>query len=159
MSTIVQADLKRPEHATALVTLLDAYARDPAGGGEGLADEVKQKLPGALAARAGTHVLIAFEEGEPAGIAVAFEGFSTFACAPLLNLHDFAVRPEFRGRGIAKALLAELARLGRELGCCKLTLEVLDGNVPARRLYRACGFADYALDEAFGNAQFMQRWL
>jgi GNAT superfamily N-acetyltransferase len=159
MSTIVRADLSRPEHAAALVTLLDAYAHDPAGGGEGLADEVKLKLPGALAARVGTHALIAFEDGEPAGIAIAFEGFSTFACAPLLNLHDFAVRPEFRGRGIAKALLEELARLGRELGCCKLTLEVLDKNIPARHLYRRCGFADYALDGAFGNAQFMQRWI
>ena len=159
MNGIIRAELGRPEHARALVLLLDAYARDPAGGGEGLAEEVKQRLPAALAARPGTHVLIAYEEGEPAGVAIAFEGFSTFACAPLLNLHDFAVRPEFRGRGIARALLDELARLGRELGCCKLTLEVLANNTPARSLYRASGFADYALDDSFGSALFMQRWL
>jgi len=159
MIEVVHADLKRPEHAAALVMLLEAYARDPAGGGEGLAEAVKARLPRALADRPGTHVLLAFVEDRPAGIAIAFDGFSTFACAPLLNLHDFAVHPEFRSRGLGKALLGELEKLGRELGCCKLTLEVLANNTPARSLYRASGFVDYALDDAFGNALFMQRWL
>ena len=46
-----------------------------------------------------------------------------------------------------------------ERGACKLTLEVLDGNAPARALYRRLGFAAYQLDPAMGHAQFLQKWL
>lgn len=156
---ILRADLALPAHAEALVLLLDAYARDAAGGGHALSDEVKQRLPAELARRQGVHVLLAFVGGEAAGLAICMEGFSTFACAPLLNLHDFAVRPQFRGQGLGKALLARVAGLAEDLGCCKVTLEVLEGNARARGLYLACGFEDYALDPAYGKAMFMQRWL
>jgi GNAT superfamily N-acetyltransferase len=156
---ILRADLALPDHADALVLLLDAYARDPAGGGNPLGEDVKRRLPEALAQRSGVHVLLAFVDGEAAGLAICMEGFSTFACAPLLNLHDFAVRPQFRGQGLGKALLSRVVALASELGCCKVTLEVLEGNARARSLYLACGFADFALDPAFGKAMFMQRWL
>jgi ribosomal protein S18 acetylase RimI-like enzyme len=73
-----------------------------------------------------------------AGVATCFEGFSTFACQPLLNIHDVAVHPAHRGQGIGKQLLA-----GGSPGscCCKLTLEVLEGNKVAQAAYRASGFA------------------
>jgi ribosomal protein S18 acetylase RimI-like enzyme len=53
--------------------------------------------------------------------------------------------------------LAESIAIAR--GACKLTLEVLQGNVGADRLYRRLGFANYELDPAMGQAQFMQKWL
>lgn len=83
MVEIIRADLHNPRHGEALIAMLDEYARDEMGGGSALADEVKANLADALAARPGAHVLLAWVDGEPAGVATCFEGFSTFACQPL----------------------------------------------------------------------------
>jgi ribosomal protein S18 acetylase RimI-like enzyme len=88
-----------------------------------------------------------------------FEGFSTFACQPLVNVHDLAVMPAYRGQGIAESMLALVERIARERGACKLTLEVLPGNVRAVRLYQRLGFANYQLDPAMGHAEFLQKYL
>ena len=56
-------------------------------------------------------------------------------------------------------LLSAVEPRARELGCCKLTLEVLSGNGPAMASYKRFGFAQYELDPAAGQAQFMQKWL
>lgn len=64
-----------------------------------------ERLPAALAARPDSYTLIAYCNGEPAGLLNAFEGFSTFYCAPLINIHDVNVRKAWRGRGIARHLL------------------------------------------------------
>ena len=77
---------------------------------------------------------------KPAGLAICFEGFSTFAWKPLLNIHDFAVASEFRKRGLAKRIL-EKVELAHTLGCCKIILEVLEGNKTAQIVYKSCGFA------------------
>lgn len=159
MVEIIRADLHNPRHGEALIAMLDEYARDEMGGGNALADEVKANLADALAARPGAHVLLAWVDGEPAGVATCFEGFSTFACQPLLNIHDVAVHPAHRGHGIGKQLLAEAERLARELGCCKLTLEVLEGNKVAQAAYKASGFEGYELSPQVGRALFWQKKL
>ena len=87
------------------------------------------------------------------------EGFSTFACRPLVNVHDVVVAASHRGRGVGAQMLAEVERLARARGACKLTLEVLQGNGSAIRLYERVGFAGYQLDPAMGQAQFLQKWL
>jgi ribosomal protein S18 acetylase RimI-like enzyme len=137
------AELGRAEDRAALVALLDAYARDPMGGGRPLAAEVTSALADRLAAQPGARVWLATApDGEPAGIAVCFLGFSTFAAQPLLNLHDLAVAPAHRGRGVGRALLGAVEAGARDLGCCKLTLEVREDNPVAQRLYRKAGFGD-----------------
>jgi ribosomal protein S18 acetylase RimI-like enzyme len=93
------------------------------------------------------------------GLAICIEGFSTFACRPLLNIHDMVVVREYRGRGIAKRLLAKAEEIALNLGCCKLTLEVLEGNAAAQAAYRACGFEGYQLDPKMGRAMFWQKKL
>jgi len=145
--------------ASAMVELLDAYARDPMGGGAGLPAEVRAALPAVLAARAGVHVLLAHQDGKPVGVAVCMEGFSTFACKPLLNVHDIAVLPGHRRQGVAAALLTAIEALARDLGCCKLTLEVLSNNLPAQAAYRKAGFDSYRLDPEAGQALFWQKKL
>ena len=155
----VRVRYDNPVHAAALVDLLDAYARDPAGGGEPLSDFARDNLIAELAARPFIFSVLAFDGDAPVGLVNAIEGFSTFACRPLVNVHDVVVTASHRGRGIAAQLLAEVEAIARERGACKLTLEVLDGNASARALYRRLGFAAYRLDPAMGHAQFLQKWL
>lgn len=157
--TVVVADYANPSHATALIDLLDHYARDPAGGGAPLSDYATTYLVAALAARPHVFSVLAFEGSEAVGLINAIEGFSTFACQPLVNIHDVVVRESHRGRGIAAALFAAVETLARERGACKLTLEVLSENHAARGLYVKLGFDDYRLDPAMGEARFMQKWL
>lgn len=156
---IVRVDYANPVHAAALVDLLDSYARDPAGGGEPLSAFARAHLVGQLAARPFMFSVMAFEGDVPVGLVNAIEGFSTFACRPLVNVHDVVVLPDFRGRGIAARMFAAVETIAVERGACKLTLEVLSGNLAARGLYEKLGFDDYRLDPAMGHAQFMHKWL
>jgi len=152
-------DFKDLEHCRAWVELLDMYASDPMGGGSPLPDDTKARACGELANWPGALSLIAWDNGEAVGLLNAFVGFSTFKARPLMNVHDIAVKPQWRGRGVGKALMAELERQAIDRGCCKLTLEVLTGNQRARDAYLKFGFEDYALDPNHGIASFMQKWL
>ncbi|MDD4892148.1 MAG: GNAT family N-acetyltransferase [Phycisphaerae bacterium] len=84
-------------------------------------------------------VRIARVGGEPAGFALFFHNFSTFRGRPGIYLEDLFVRPAYRGRGIGKALLAELAKLAKACGCARLEWAVLDWNAPAIEFYRRLG--------------------
>jgi len=72
-------------------------------------------------------------------------GFSTFQARPLLNIHDLAVVPDWRGQGIGRALLEAVEVEAIQRGCCKITLEVQDANRQARGLYERYGFADFVV--------------
>jgi GNAT superfamily N-acetyltransferase len=156
---ILLADLHQPAHASALVFLLNEYAKDPMGGGEELSTFTQKNLATALRDRSSTFVFLAYAKEQPVGLLIAFEGFSTFACQPLLNLHDIVVLADYRGQGFSKALMTAAQELAVQRGCCKLTLEVLQGNERARQAYRAFGFDAYALADATGAAQFWQKKL
>jgi ribosomal protein S18 acetylase RimI-like enzyme len=156
---VVKADLNNPRHGVAILEMLDAYASDLMGGGEGISDFVRAHLIEELRKRSSVHAFLAFDGEHAAGFANCIEGFSSFACKPLLNIHDFAVAPAYRGRGIAKLLMQAVEAYARELGCCKITLEVLEGNTVARSLYVATGFVGYELNPTTGKAVFMHRLL
>lgn len=155
--TIVEADLDRPEHADAVLALVDAYARDPMGDGAPLASEVLENLVPGLRAHPTTLVFLAHRGDAPVGIAVCFRGFSTFKARPLVNIHDLAVLPGERGRGTGRRLLEAVERKARDLGCCKLTLEVQEDNRRARRVYAAAGFDRARYVEAAGGALFLSK--
>ncbi|UUZ66050.1 GNAT family N-acetyltransferase [Polaromonas sp. P1-6] len=156
---ICRADYSNPAHASAVVQLLNAYAQDPAGGGEPLSDFAKNNLVKELAARPHAFSVLAFDGAQPVGLINCIEGFSTFACRPLVNIHDVAVLPSHRGQRVGEQMLALVDEIARERGACKLTLEVLQGNRSAIKLYERVGFAAYQLDPAMGQAQFFQKWL
>jgi ribosomal protein S18 acetylase RimI-like enzyme len=147
------------------VSVLDAYARDPMGGASPLSEFARTNLVCALAARPQAFSVLAFSEldaivGEiPVGLVNCIEGFSTFACRPLVNVHDLAVLPDYRGQRIAEKMLSLVEEIAIERGACKLTLEVLAGNASAIKLYARMGFSSYQLDPAMGQAQFLQKWL
>lgn len=156
---IVIADYHNPQHQQDLLYLLDQYARDPMGGGEGLKAPVKETLINQLQQRDFAFTVLAYVDDQPAGIANCFEGFSTFAAKPLVNIHDLAVSQKFRGMGISKLLLNKVEEVAREKGCCKVTLEVLSGNQTAINSYQKFGFRQYELDPEKGQAQFWEKKL
>ena len=154
-----RVDYQNPAHAHALVLLLDAYARDPMGGGEALGSDVKARLCADLAVRPDAASFIAWRGDAAVGLVNCIEGYSTFKARPLMNIHDIAVLSEHRGQGVGRALLGAAQQHAIDRGCCKLTLEVLTGNARALKSYLGFGFEPYALDPAAGQASFMQKWL
>jgi ribosomal protein S18 acetylase RimI-like enzyme len=142
---IREANFADAGDAAAIVTVLDSYASDPAGGGGPLSREVRERLVPALRGHPTALVLLAFVGPTPVGIAVGFFGLSTFQARPLLNIHDLAVVAAYRGKGVGRALLREAEKRALARGCCKLTLEVQDANARARGLYASFGFEDFVV--------------
>jgi GNAT superfamily N-acetyltransferase len=155
---VVLADLARADHQAATVMLLDRYAADPMGDGKPLSDDVKRDLIPGLQGHPTTLVFLAYDGDEAVGLAICFLGFSTFRARPLVNISDYFVLPDRRGAGVGKALLAAIERRARELGCCKLTLEVQENNRRARRVYEAAGFSQAMyVPEAGGSLSLSKR--
>ena len=93
------------------------------------------------------HVLIAEWDGQPAGYALYFHNYSTFRGRPGIFLEDLFVRPQFRRKGIGKALLLHLAKIAVEKGCARFEWQVLDWNAPSIEFYKSLG------------AEVMKEWL
>ncbi len=141
--TVRFADLADLGDAAAIVEVLDCYAGGPTGQGRPLSDEVRRNVIPGLRAHPTAFVLLACIGDRAVGIAVCFQGFSTFAAQPLINIHDLAVLPQYQGQGFGRLLLEAVADVARERGCCKLTLEVLDRNAAAKRLYERAGYGPW----------------
>jgi GNAT superfamily N-acetyltransferase len=90
--------------------------------------------------------LMAEHDGKAAGFALYFFNYSTWMGRPGLYLEDLFVPPDFRGLGIGKALLQQVAAIAVENECPRLQWEVLDWNTPAIDFYRAMG------------AEFLDEW-
>jgi ribosomal protein S18 acetylase RimI-like enzyme len=154
---IFLADYNNPQQGEDLVMLLDNYAKDPMGGGEGLSDYVKENLVQTLAKRNDIFTILCYVDDEPAGLINCIEGFSTFNCKPVMNIHDVTVLAKFRGQGLSTKMLNEVEALASFRGCCKLTLEVLEGNEVAKKAYQKFGFSAYELDPKLGKALFWEK--
>lgn len=89
--------------------------------------------------RPDAEVLIASADGTPVGFALFFANYSTFQARTGLYLEDLYVRPPFRGLGLGKRLLIEVARLAVARGCGRYEWSVLDWNVPSIRFYESLG--------------------
>lgn len=159
MEEILLADLSLPPHGEAIIYLLNEHSKDEMAGGTELSVFVKNNLVSELKKRQGVYIILAFVDGNPAGLVNCFEGFSTFACKPLLNIHDVFVIADYRGRGISKKMLNKAEEIAISLGCCKLTLEILEGNTIAKMAYTSCGYSVYELNPQMGGAMFWQKKL
>ena len=134
------ADLDDTGHQAAIISLLDMYCRDGFGASRPLPEYTRRNLIAGLKLHGGARVFLAYEGDAPVGLALCFLGFSSFQAKPLLNVHDIAVSPECRGRGVGRSLLEAAATEAKRLGCCKLTLEVRADNERAKGLYKSVGF-------------------
>ncbi|WP_333766788.1 GNAT family N-acetyltransferase [Streptomyces sp. IBSBF 2435] len=124
--------------------LLHALIRELADYERALADAqaTEEQLRTALfGADPVAHALIAADDttGEPAGFALWFRNFSTWTGTPGLYLEDLYVRPQARGAGHGKALLAALAAICVERGWSRFEWSVLDWNEKALAVYRSIG--------------------
>ena len=156
---VIVVDYLNQKQAQEMAVLMDAYAIDPMGGGKPLPERVKNNLVKELAKRPYAFSVMSYVEGKAAGLVTCFEMFSTFNCQPLVNVHDVIVLKEYRGLGLNQKMLKKVEAIAVSKGCCKLTLEVLDGNKVAQQSYIKFGFAGYVLDPKMGNAVFWQKVL
>ncbi len=145
---IDEADLAEPADGAAIVACVASYAADPMGGEITLSHEVREAMIPGLRAAPAARVWLARDGAKPLGVCVVQVGFSTFEARPRWNVHDLAVVPEARGRGIGRGLLEAVCDAARAEGACAVTLEVRHDNGPARRLYASLGFAagDHPMD-------------
>jgi GNAT superfamily N-acetyltransferase len=134
-ATIRPARLEDAPTIAALIRELAVYEKleDHA---RATADDLARHLFGD---RPAADVIIAEVEGVPVGFALFFSNFSTFLGLPGIYLEDLFVRPEHRGQGIGKALLARVARVAVDRGCGRLEWSVLDWNTPSIEFYRSQG--------------------
>ena len=138
---------------------MNQYALDQMGGGAALPEAVKQSMVAEMAKVPGAFSVLAIIDGKAAGLINCFMGFSTFKAKPLINIHDVIVGEEFRGLNLSQLMLNKVEVVARQRGCCKLTLEVLQGNKVAQNAYVKFGFTGYALDPEMGSAMFWQKSL
>ncbi len=82
--------------------------------------------------------ILAFRDGEPAGVALFHKRFSTWLGRPCLYLEDLYVTEAARGQGVGRRLMARLAAITVERGWGRIDFQVLDWN-PARRFYERLG--------------------
>lgn len=156
---VVIADYLNNKHAQDIAYLLNAYAEDLMGGGSPLPENVRNNLAKELSKLPHAFSVICYVNEQLAGLINCFEAFSTFKCQPLINIHDIVVMSEFRGLGVSQSMLAKVEEQAQEKGCCKITLEVLEGNKVARNAYIKFGFDGYELDPELGKALFWQKVL
>jgi GNAT superfamily N-acetyltransferase len=155
--TVLEADLSRRDHQEATLNLLNAYAMDPMGDGRPLSETARCNLIPGLRQHPTTLVFLAYRAAEPAGLAICFRGFSTFAARPLVNISDYYVVPFHRGTGIGRRLLEAIEECARSLGCCRLTLEVQEHNHHAQHVYVAAGFSRAVHVPAAGGTLYLSK--
>ena len=85
------------------------------------------------------HCLVAEEDGQTVGFALWFYNLSTFKCKPGIYLEDLFVLPEYRGRGIGKALLQSLGEIAMEENLGRIEWSCLDWNTPSLEFYSRMG--------------------
>jgi len=93
-------------------------------------------------------VILGHQGESPISFALFFYNFSTFLGRPGLYLEDLFVKPEGRGQGIGRVMLAYLARLAQQRGCGRFEWSVLDWNQPAIAFYESIG--SVAMDDWTG---------
>jgi len=155
--SIKKVDFSDKREGQDLINLLQCYAQDPQGGEEPLAEYAVQNLVEGLKNTPFAVSFIAYKDNQAIGLANCFYGFSTFSAKPLLNVHDLVVAKESRGLGIGTRLLQAVENEAKENGCCKVTLEVLQQNNRAKRVYQSFGFSGYNVGESENNALFWEK--
>jgi GNAT superfamily N-acetyltransferase len=138
VNTEVRIDAVREQDVALLLRLIEALADYERLSGEVVATEAMLRHA-LFGPRPSAEAVLAYVGPDAVGFAAWFYNYSTFVGRPGLYLEDIFVQPEWRGRGIGRALLRHLARLAVARGCGRMEWAVLDWNEPAIRFYRSLG--------------------
>ena len=139
---VVVGDIHNVDDQNAMLAMLNLYMQDPMGGGNKLSKEIAKMNIDGLKQQANYVFFLAKVNGVIAGLANCFINFSTFRGKQLINIHDFAVDPSFRRKGVGEALMKKIVCYCIENDLCKITLEVRFDNSTAQKLYIKMGFAE-----------------
>ena len=134
---IAELNLAEPDGVNKFTQLLDAYCCTLNGGGVALSDEVRNRLFNVMPQYGNAIAFLSHHQNKPTGVVFGFYNLYVFSAQPYANVQFIFVLPEFQRRGIAKKLMLAFEARTRELGCCKVTLEVREGNEQAKALYSA----------------------
>lgn len=140
--TFVPIDLSDPVHRRELIRLLDTYMQDEMGNGSPMPKELAPKILEGLRNYPGYLGFFAVVDGQFAALANCNKNYSTFQAKPLINIHDFVVHPDFRGKGVGRFLLDALAAFAKKQGYCRINLEVRHDNASAQKLYCKAGYTE-----------------
>ena len=155
---VVRADYQAHDDAQAIVALITELAGDISGPAE-FGSRAQATVVAELARRSYASTLLAKVADTAVGCAVCYELFSTFMAQPVMYIHDLVVASNWRRRGVGEALLTEIESYARRQACCKITLEVLTGNVGAQKLYVRHGFDTVPHDGDLGTTLHWERHL
>jgi ribosomal protein S18 acetylase RimI-like enzyme len=136
---IIQAT---PDHQQLedLILVLESYMEDPMGVSASFSREMRKRLKQDLSCMEHLVLFLGYCGPHIAGAVVCFTIYSTFLAAPAINIHDLAVIPRFRGKGLGRLLLGAVEKYARAHQMGRITLEVRCDNIIAQKLYQSCGF-------------------
>ncbi|WP_299578160.1 GNAT family N-acetyltransferase [uncultured Sunxiuqinia sp.] len=140
--SFVPIQLDNEQHCQQLIRLLDLYMQDEMGDNAPMPEGQGPKILEGLRNYPGYLGFFAEADGQYAALANCNKNFSTFQAKPLLNIHDFVVHPDFRGKGVGRFLLDAIADFVKQQGYCRINLEVRHDNFNAQKLYRKAGYDD-----------------
>ena len=152
LTEIFEANLDLTLHSQAVLELLNAYATDPMGDGQPLTQDILKELIPGLQNYPTTIIFLAFHDNKAVGIVTCFKDFSTFNARPMINISDFYLQPDYRGKKIGQKLLAIVEKKAIELNCCKITLKIQENNRQAMRIHKAAGFKQDGHNKEPGSA-------
>jgi ribosomal protein S18 acetylase RimI-like enzyme len=148
---IIEGNLNIDSHKQNFVKLLNEYISDKMGGGAQFNEETRKKLLNDLLNFPTLMIYFAKFRETFIGMAVCFLGYSTFKAKRLINIHDIIVSKDFRNKGVGRKIIETVIKKGKELDCCKITLEVRNDNENAKKLYQSIGFDDSTPPMFFWN--------
>ena len=154
---ILNADYLNTQHAKDISYLLNCYSLDEMGNNEELPLDIRNNIAKELSKLSNSFTFLAYIDNQAVGIITCFVNFSTFKCKPLISIHDIFVHKDYRNKGISQKLLQEVQIEAKKRDCCKITLEVLQGNNIAQNSYKKFGFNPYELDPKMGQALFWEK--
>jgi GNAT superfamily N-acetyltransferase len=140
--TFVVCDFNQLSHQKAFTHLMNCYRTDPMGGVAEMTGDEAKKIIKDLQCHPTYSGFFVKSGDEFVGLANCFTNYSTFKAKPLLNIHDFIVSPQWRGKKAAEFLLNEMSKCLKDKGYCRINLEVRDDNPRAMALYKRVGFSD-----------------
>lgn len=139
---VIIGDINKKTDQQHMLKMLELYMHDPMGGGQTLDEDLAMRNIEGLKNQSNYLFFLAMCNGEVAGIANCFINFSTFKAKQLINIHDFAVDPKYRRKGIGKAMMNTIVAYCQKKDLCKITLEVRNDNPNAQSLYTQIGFLE-----------------